>query len=47
LKGEVIGINTAIADNAENIGFAIPVNKARKVMELLMSVLPKNPARSN
>lgn len=47
LKGEVIGINTAIADNAENIGFAIPANKARKVMESLMSVLPKSPARSN
>ncbi len=26
LKGEVIGINTAVAGNAENIGFAIPID---------------------
>lgn len=26
IRGEVIGINTAIADEAENIGFAIPIN---------------------
>ncbi len=30
LKGEVIGINTAIASGAENIGFAIPINRAKK-----------------
>lgn len=30
LKGEVIGINAAMAYGAENIGFAIPVNKAKK-----------------
>jgi len=30
LKGEVIGINTAIAQNAENIAFAIPINYAKK-----------------
>jgi S1-C subfamily serine protease len=29
LKGEVIGINTAMAQGAENIGFAIPINKAK------------------
>jgi S1-C subfamily serine protease len=33
LSGEVIGINTAVASNAENIGFAIPVNKAKKAIE--------------
>lgn len=33
LKGEVIGINTAVAIGAENIGFAIPVNKARRDLE--------------
>jgi len=32
LKGEVIGINTAIAGGAENIGFAIPVNRAKKMI---------------
>lgn len=30
LKGEVVGINTAIAQGAQNIGFAIPVNMAKK-----------------
>ena len=30
LNGEVIGINFAMAQGAENIGFAIPVNKAKK-----------------
>jgi serine protease Do len=29
LRGEVIGINTAIASDAQNIGFAIPVNRAK------------------
>jgi len=33
LRGKVIGINTAIASGAENIGFAIPINKARRVVE--------------
>jgi serine protease Do len=33
LKGEVIGINTAMAMGAENIGFAIPINKAKKDIE--------------
>ena len=30
LKGEVIGINTAMVQGAQSIGFAIPVNKAKK-----------------
>lgn len=33
LHGEVIGINTAIAQGAQNIGFAIPVNKAKRDLE--------------
>lgn len=33
LKGEVIGINTAMALEAENIGFAIPINKAKRDIE--------------
>ncbi len=36
LNGEVIGINTAVAGNAENIGFAIPVND---IQGLIKSVL--------
>jgi S1-C subfamily serine protease len=30
LKGEVIGMNTAIAEGAQNIGFAIPVNRIKR-----------------
>lgn len=33
LRGEVIGINTAIAVEAENIGFAILINKAKRAIE--------------
>ena len=33
IRGEVIGINTAIAQGAENIGFAIPINKAKRALE--------------
>ncbi len=29
IQGQVIGINTAVAGNAENIGFAIPINQAK------------------
>lgn len=32
LRGEVIGINTAIVSGAQNVGFAIPVNHAKKVL---------------
>jgi serine protease Do len=30
LKGEVIGINTAIASGAQNVGFVIPINLAKR-----------------
>lgn len=33
LKGEVIGINTAMVVGAQSIGFAIPINKAKKDIE--------------
>jgi serine protease Do len=33
LKGEVVGINTATALDAQNISFAIPVNKAKRDIE--------------
>lgn len=33
LKGEVVGINVAVASGAENIGFAIPVNRAKRAIE--------------
>jgi serine protease Do len=34
--GEVIGINTAIMPDAQNIGFAIPVNLAKAVVPVLL-----------
>lgn len=37
LKGEVIAINTAIAAGAENVGFAIPINDAKKDIESVRS----------
>lgn len=33
LKGEVIGMNTAIASNAQSVGFVIPVNVAKRDIE--------------
>ncbi len=38
IKGEVIGINTAITGNVQgqNFGFAIPINMVHRVMEQLM-----------
>lgn len=38
LKGEVIGINTAVAMGAENIGFAIPINKAERAIEQVKTI---------
>ncbi|MBI2460035.1 MAG: Do family serine endopeptidase [Candidatus Rokubacteria bacterium] len=37
LKGEVIGINTAIVSTGQGIGFAIPINLARRVAEQLVA----------
>jgi len=33
LRGQVIGINTAMASGAQSIGFAIPINRAKKDIE--------------
>jgi serine protease Do len=30
LRGEVVGINTAVASDAQSIGFAIPINQAKR-----------------
>jgi len=35
--GEVIGITTAVVPNAQNIGFAIPINLAKSVIPALLS----------
>ena len=36
-KGEVIGVNTAIIQHAQGLGFAIPVNTARDIAEDLIA----------
>lgn len=33
LEGEVIGLDTAIAEGAQNVGFAIPINQIKKSLE--------------
>ena len=37
IMGELIGINTAIQARAEGIGFAIPINRAKRVVEELLT----------
>src|SRR4030095_16650449 len=36
--GELIGINTAIRGDAQNIGFAIPVDALRKLLPDMLSI---------
>lgn len=38
LKGEVIGVNFATTQQAQSIGFAIPINKAKKDIERMKTV---------
>ncbi|OGF49261.1 hypothetical protein A3G55_00225 [Candidatus Giovannonibacteria bacterium RIFCSPLOWO2_12_FULL_44_25] len=33
LRGEVVGLNAAIAKDAENVGFSIPINQLKKALE--------------
>ncbi|MFH0803471.1 MAG: trypsin-like peptidase domain-containing protein [bacterium] len=37
INGEVIGINTAIIQGAQGMGFAIPINAAKQIMDELIS----------
>ncbi|WP_324669164.1 S1C family serine protease [Geochorda subterranea] len=37
IAGEVIGINTAVNAQGQNIGFAIPINEAKQVLEGLIA----------
>jgi serine protease Do len=34
-RGEVIGINSAVSEVANNIGFAVPINQAREILDRL------------
>jgi serine protease Do len=34
-RGEVVGINAAISSHASNIGFAVPINQARRILPQL------------
>lgn len=36
LNGQVVGINTAVAGNAQNIGFAIPINDVRGLIDQII-----------
>lgn len=36
LRGEVVGINSAVRANANNIGFAIPINMVKQLMPMLL-----------
>ena len=36
-SGQVIGINTAVASNAEGIGFSIPINAAKGTIQQVLA----------
>ncbi|MGL5084025.1 MAG: trypsin-like peptidase domain-containing protein, partial [Microcoleaceae cyanobacterium] len=36
-QGQVIGMNTAIIDGAQGLGFAIPINKAKEIAQQLIA----------
>lgn len=38
MRGHVIGINTAVAQGAENVGFAIPINQVTRLIEDVRTV---------
>ncbi|MNR22462.1 putative serine protease HtrA [compost metagenome] len=45
LKGEVIGINVAVSENSQGIGFAIPTSTINEVLDKLKNnqAIPKKP----
>ena len=40
LRGEVIGVNTAMVQGAQNIGFSIPINQAKEIISSVSTVKP-------
>ncbi len=37
IGGQIIGVNVAMAQGAENVGFALPINQVRKIIETVKS----------
>ena len=40
LRGEVIGVNTAMVQGAQNIGFSIPINQVKEIISNISTVKP-------
>lgn len=40
LRGEVIGVNTAMVQGAQNIGFSIPINQVKEIISNVSAVKP-------
>lgn len=38
LRGQVVGVNTAVAEGAQSIGFAIPINRAKRDIQSVKTV---------
>ena len=38
LAGQVVGVNSAVSQQGENIGFAIPINEAKRIVESVKKV---------
>ncbi|MGZ4123869.1 MAG: S1C family serine protease [Tumebacillaceae bacterium] len=46
LRGQVVGMNTAVSASSQGIGFAIPVDVVRNAISKLMASVPKKKKRS-
>ena len=46
-SGRVIGVSTAVAGDAQGIGFAIPINIARPIMEQAIAEQARSPGRGS
>lgn len=46
LRGQVIGMNTAVSASSQGIGFAIPVDVVKKAISKLMASVPKKKKRA-
>ena len=46
LRGQVVGMNTAVSASSQGIGFAIPVDVVKNAISKLMAGVPKKKKRS-